>query len=76
MSRVQVIQEIMDTRLVQWGASKEEAKVILGGRSTVDTEGDRGVHMPPSGLHVQRRDMERPKEILGGYCYLADHGRC
>ena len=31
MSRVQVIQEIIDTGLVQWGASKEEAKVILGG---------------------------------------------
>ena len=30
MSRVQVIQEIIDTGLVKWGASKEEAKVILG----------------------------------------------
>ena len=26
-----MIQEIIDTGLVQWGASKEEAKVILGG---------------------------------------------
>ena len=26
-----MIQEIIDTELVQWGASKEEAKVILGG---------------------------------------------
>ena len=31
MSRVQVIQDIIDTGLVQWGASKEEAQVILGG---------------------------------------------
>ena len=31
MSRVQVIQDIIDTGVVQWGASKEEAKVILGG---------------------------------------------
>ena len=31
MSRAYVIQDIMDTGLVQWGASKEEAKVILGG---------------------------------------------
>ena len=31
MSRVQVIQHIIDTGLVQWAASKEEAKVILGG---------------------------------------------
>ena len=26
-----MIQDIIDTGLVQWGASKEEAKVILGG---------------------------------------------
>ena len=31
MSRVWVMQEIIDTGLVQWKASKEEAKVILGG---------------------------------------------
>ena len=31
MSCVLVIQEIIDTGLAQWGASKEEAKVILGG---------------------------------------------
>ena len=31
MSCVWVSQEIIDTGLVQWGASKEEAKVILGG---------------------------------------------
>ena len=31
MSRVWVIKDIIDLRLVQWGASKEEAKVILGG---------------------------------------------
>ena len=31
MSRVYVIQDIIGTGLVQWGASKEEAKVILGG---------------------------------------------
>ena len=31
MSCVKVIQEIIDTGLVQWGASKEEAKVILEG---------------------------------------------
>ena len=28
---VQVIQQIIDTSLVQWGAAKKEAKVILGG---------------------------------------------
>ena len=53
MSGAYVIQDIIDTGLVQWGASKVEAKVILGGGSTMDTKGDRGVHMPPSGLHVQ-----------------------
>ena len=42
------------------------------GESLVDTKGDRGVHMPPSGLHVQCGDMECPKEDLGGY--PADHG--
>ena len=26
-----MIQDIIDTGLVQWGASKEEAKVVLGG---------------------------------------------
>ena len=31
MSRVWVIQEIIDAGLVQWGASKEEARVIFGG---------------------------------------------
>ena len=31
MSRVSVIQDIIDTGLVQWGATKEEAKVIRGG---------------------------------------------
>ena len=31
MSRVSVIQDIIDTGFVQWGASKEEAKVILRG---------------------------------------------
>ena len=31
VSRVLVIQDIIDTGLVQWGPSKEEAKVILGG---------------------------------------------
>ena len=31
MSHVYVIQDISDTGLVQWGASKEKAKVILGG---------------------------------------------
>ena len=31
MSRVYVIQDIIDTGLVQRGGSKEEAKVILGG---------------------------------------------
>ena len=31
MSRVSAIQEIIDTGLVQWGASKKVAKVILGG---------------------------------------------
>ena len=56
---------IIDMGLVQWGASKEEAKVILGGRSTMATKGDRGVHMPPSGLHVQCGNMECPKEDLG-----------
>ena len=61
-----MIQEIIDTGLVQCGASKEDATVILGGGSTVDTEGDRGVRMPPSGLHVQRGDVECPNEDRGG----------
>ena len=36
------------------------------GGSTVDTEGFRGVHMPPSGLHVQRGDLERATKAWEG----------
>ena len=61
-----MIQDIIDTGLPQWGASKEEAKVILGGGSTMDTKVDWGVHLPPKWASSSTRQyMQRPNEVLG-----------
>ena len=64
MSRVRVINDIIHTGHVQWGASKEEVKVILGGHEPWTQRVIRVATCPQVGSKLEQ-GIRNPQGRLG-----------